>query len=484
LPDAIDQEALLQYLFYRFVPAPRTLLNGVAKVMPGSVLSFSRDGRLLEERVFTPRPSATTRFVGTPAALGDALSAAVTRQMVADVPVGAFLSGGVDSSLIVSLMRRINPDTETFAVGFPPSAEREGETAVAARAAAILATRHQARVLEPAKYFTNLPGAISIVEEPLAHPGMSLQAELAALTRTRVKVALTGQGADEPLGGYRRHQAIRIAPIVHALFGGAAETMVARRYAARRESLGRIRHLAAAMPGVTRAAAMFSPIDPAEANALLATPTQSPDEVIIGAIATWWSRAEAMDPVARALFVDTRTSLADDLLLVADKTAMAHSLETRVPFLDLEYLRTIESIDGRQRVGMLGPRKHLQIEIARRMLPSELSQSFAAAAQPWRKKRGFDAPVREWMCGSARGRLATFLHGRDACLPELLDRQQVAARLAGFLGSSGDGYRLVLAFFALEVWLRSTLRGDAAAVVTESLIPHVPECARSSLKHA
>ena len=472
LGDEIDREALLQYVFYRFVPSPRTLLAGAAKVVPGSAMTFDAGGALLDQRAFAPEPGATRRVAEPAGMLAEELRAAVARQMVADVPVGAFLSGGVDSSLVVALMQAVNPQTATFAVGFRGGDQDEGELAVAANAAAMLGTSHRERSVDADSYFRRLPEAVATVEEPLAHVGMSLQCDLAALARGHVKVALTGQGADEPLGGYSRHQATRIAPLLRALTGKAGRWMLARRPGQRREAFERLLRLVFAPPGVSGAAAMFGALTVEDANALLARPVYDPQAVILGAIEPWWQRGSAMDPVARALFVDARTSLADDLLLVADKTAMANSLETRVPFLDLEYLRAVESIHGHQRVAVVGHRKPLQLEVARRTLPSAMADRFRAMAAPWRRKAGFDAPVGRWL-RSSDADLPALLCGRSAVLPEFLSRQRVASLVAN---EASHSPRTRFALVALELWLRSTLTGnaDAATAGERESVEHAP----------
>jgi asparagine synthase (glutamine-hydrolysing) len=378
--------------------------------------------------------------------------------MLADVPVGAFLSGGLDSSLVVAALGDGARDLPTFAVGFPEEPGRPSELAIARRAAAILKTDHECQELRAEGYFERLPWAIERTEEPLAHAGILLQADLSALARRRVKVVLTGQGADEPFGGYPRHHAARVLPLVAGLLAGVARSAWVRRWGARREAVARVRRVLTAAPGLERTAALFSPLAPEEAGTLVhgCGPALARD-AILHAIRPWWDRAAGMDDVARFLYVDVRTALAEDLLLVGDKMAMVHSLEARVPYLDLQYLAALEAIPGSARVAAWGTRKRIQHAIGRVMLPRELSRELATSSSPLRPKRGFDVPVARWFRGPFREGLRDLLVGPQSLLPAYLDARRLEESVQAYLGGSGRAYRQILAFFALEHWLRSAM---------------------------
>lgn len=456
----IGADRLAQFLFYRFVPAPGTVWRDVNKVVPGHALRFGSDGRLLADTDFAaPAPEQRTvswnRIAET---LAPHFVRTVQRQMLSDVPVGAFLSGGLDSSLVISALGEKAAGMQTFAVGFPDEPGLPSELSLAQRAATHLRTSHTGMQLEPEGYFDRLPWAIEQVEEPLAHPGMLLQSDLSALARQRVKVVLTGQGADEPLGGYPRHHAARVLPWFSGVLGGLARSSLINALAARRERIARIQRVLSAPPGLERAAALFSPLTPQLAGAMArGCGPEDGRAAILGVLRPWWNRCEGLDTMARILYVDVRTSLAEDLLLVADKMGMAHSLEVRVPFLDLEYLAVVESIPGSQRVGVMGSRKRVQRELGRRLLPSSLFNTLAGSASPLRKKRGFDVPVSSWFRGPMRDRLPEFLVGSNSVLPALVKPESVSQSVGAFLNGGGDAYRQVLALFVLEHWLRANL---------------------------
>lgn len=210
----------------------------------------------------------------------------------------------------------------------------------------------------------------------------------------------------------------------------------------------------AAPSGVRRTAALFSPLEMRDMAALVPAASADPGEAILQSIGRWWDKAAALDEVGRALYVDARTSLSDDLLLVADKVSMAHSLEARVPYLDLDYLRVLEAIPGTERVAAFGRRKPVQLAIARKVLPSELNHRLQGTTSPLRKKRGFDVPVAQWFRSSLGGNLITFLTGPRSLLPQYISAAEVQPRVASYLRGTGSAFRFVLSLYVLELWLR------------------------------
>ena len=459
----LDQEALAQYLFYRFVPAPRTLWAGVRKVLPGHALTFDHTGELLREVDFARPAPVASSLEGREliVAMAEEFRQAIRRQMLADVPVGAFLSGGLDSSLVVRAMADVGTPVATFAVGFPSRPERPSELVAARRAAALLGTAHRERELALDDYLARMAWAVAQVEEPLAHPGMLMQADLAALARTDVKVVLTGQGADEPLGGYPRHQAARLASLLGSPLGPVARLGL-RAGGTGRESPDRLLRALGARRGIDRAAALFSPGDPAATARLVKG--HRPGEThnaILSAIEPWWRRSEGMDEVARVLYVDVRTSLSDDLLLVGDKMAMAHGLEARVPFLDLDYLHFVEAIPGSRRVRAAGDRKWLQRELATALLPPELARELAGTTGLLRRKRGFDVPMDQWLRKDGPA-LVSFLLGSRSLLPEVVEPEWVRQVAENYLARPGQSFRTVLSLYMLELWLETTSAAPVA----------------------
>lgn len=222
------------------------------------------------------------------------------------------------------------------------------------------------------------------------------------------------------------------------------------------ETSQRLRSAAKAQSGLGRAVALYSPLSAQEAAGLVrGSKSMDADVTIRAPLQPWWDRATGLDEIARILYVDVRTSLAEDLLLVGDKMSMAHSLEARVPYLDLDYLAQLEAIPGPLRVRWFGRRKAIQHDLGRALLPKALAKGLKSSSSPFRKKRGFDVPVAGWLRRDGGSPISEFLVGRGSLGPALLERSTINRILAQFLAGRGSAYRQVLAFYVLEVWLRS-----------------------------
>jgi len=310
---------------------------------------------------------------------------------------------------------------------------------------------HQSVVANPRAYFSRFPEIVLQVEEPLAEAGMLLLFDLSAAVARHVKVVLTGQGADEPLGGYVRHQASRLALILARVpgLGGAS------RFGSANEKVARFLHVLRADPGPGRAAAPFSSLSPEACGSLVRGCGPEAGRVaILAGVDRWWRRSEGMDDLGRMLYVDVRTSLADDLLLMGDKTAMAHGLEARVPLLDLEYLSFLESIPGPSRIPLWRRRKWIQHGLARRMLPPGLVEALKGSNNPFGKKLGFEVPVDAWLRRGFGSRLVDVIAGPKSMLPEYIDRAYLTRTVGQYLDDPRQSYRTVLGLYVLEIWFR------------------------------
>jgi asparagine synthase (glutamine-hydrolysing) len=299
----VDPVALHHYLsWHSVVPAPRTILRGVTKLPPATLLVLEPDGRRREVRYWNPPFSRVLDPGDWPEAIREALRVAVRRRMVADVPVGILLSGGLDSSLIVALLAEEGQTgLATFSIGFPPTGGREGdEFEYSDLIAAEFGTDHHRMMVPAERLMDALPDAIAAMSEPMvSHDCVAFWLLSEAVRRER-KVVQSGQGADEVLGGYDWYP-----PLLEASGSGLREYE-----------------------------ASFFDRDDAGVRALLA---HAPDEDVSRAFAAeWFSRAGAATPVDRALRLDTEVMLVEDPVKRVDNMTMAHGLEARTPFLDHE----------------------------------------------------------------------------------------------------------------------------------------------------
>src|SRR3954471_24905958 len=303
---SVDPVALHHYLsWHSVVPAPRTILRGVAKLPPATLLVVEPDGRRREHRYWDPpfeRAHADWADEDWRDAMREALRVAVRRRMVADVPVGILLSGGLDSSLIVALLAREGQrGLATFSIGFPPTGGRSGdEFEFSDLVAETFGTEHHKLRIPAERLVDALPAAVRAMSEPMVSHDCVAFYMLSEAVRKERKVVQSGQGADEVLGGYSWYPPLAEAP-------------------------GR---------GLGTYAAEFFDRDDAGVRALLASP---PDGDPSRAFArAWFERPGAATAVDRGLRIDTEVMLVEDPVKRVDNMTMAHGLEARTPFLDHE----------------------------------------------------------------------------------------------------------------------------------------------------
>jgi asparagine synthase (glutamine-hydrolysing) len=460
---AVHLPALELYLTYRFVPSPETLFRGIRRVPPGHwVAANAQGGTWSDPGRFTPFPAPQDER----ASLGDwvenltaATRRAVDLQRMADVPFGALLSGGLDSSVVVAVMKYLQTDpVATYAIGFGGA---ESELPIARSAASALGTAHHEVVVDESRFFADWVDTICQLDEPIASPGHALVGLLCRRVSRDLKVVLTGQGADEPLGGYLRHSPERW---IHLLGRGPLPALL--RFAARRAAANeRVQRLAAVAcePDLEqRVVSAFTLFTAAQRRELLGSrvPDAGEPDSAVHPVRRWLTGTEGLDSLNRLLYVDARLSLADDLLLGSDKVSMAHSVEARVPYLDLEYLAVAERIPGRYKISWHSGRKHLQRLVARRLLPKAMARRLAAPGAGWRRKRGFEVPLRRWFQGPLGRLLGQTLTGPEAALPAYFDRRALQKLLDAHADGRADHTRRLSALLTLEAWHRSIIQGD------------------------
>ena len=392
----VSPDALKLFLTFRFIPSPWAVHEGAWKVPPGHFvrLAPSRAGEAPRFEPYETRIASSAQ----PATRGEwrdaiaiELRNAVRRQLMADVPVGVLLSGGVDSGVVARLMREAAGDApQAFAIGFADAGD-EGELPAARQAAAEIGLPLEALETDIASYRAAWPAALAHLGEPVANPGQLLVSLLCERVSRTHKVVLTGQGADEPLGGYPRHMAERLwrlgrlAPGVSAraargLLGGDAGERLTR-VLRQRDRLDRFVEIFAVVP-------------PEGVDALVRAGSGSARELARSAVGRWLHAAEGSDdPMNVLLRVDARLSLPDDLLLVADHFSMRSSVELRVPFLDLAFVELVERMPSRYKLSALGERKWLYREAASRILPDAMAARLCGWRARLGRKAGFSTPA-------------------------------------------------------------------------------------------
>ena len=395
VPRELDIDALGEFMSWEYVPAPRTLLRGVRKLLPGGMLELDLASGTVQESAWWEPPAPNGR-AGLPAsereweeAVDAKISEAVQRQLISDVPLGAFLSGGVDSSLVVAAMG----GAQTYSIGFEdPTYD---ETGCSRQVAAHLGVNHTIEVIRPdaMALFSNL---MRYMDDPIADFSIFPTYLVSQVARREVKVALSGDGGDEVFGGYETYAAQSAARLwnrVPSLMRDPAARLITARVRPTASKKGLVntalRFLEGAghdprlgharwrlFVGERLRQELFTP------EALAAMPTTVGDHVLRLA-----DEAGQRGEVDRALYVDLRSYLADNCLVKVDRMAMACSLEVRVPLLDPELVALAFQMPERYKVA--GQRtKVLLKRVAARHVPRECV---------YRRKQGFSVPMKQWL---------------------------------------------------------------------------------------
>jgi asparagine synthase (glutamine-hydrolysing) len=447
LTPAWDRASLADYFVYRYVPAPHTLFAGVRKLMPGSYAVWEH-GHLTETAFYHPPygDAPTLDDAELPddpvAAFSAALDEAVRIRMVSDVPFGAFLSGGLDSSAIVALMSRHSAQPiNTFSVGFREA--RYSELPYAAMIARQFRTHHTELTIAADDLMQHLPLLIDHQDAPVAEASNIPIYLISREAAKSVKMVLTGEGSDELLGGYPKHSAERYAAIYHRLMPeGAHDRIVAPLINALPYRFRRVKILAASM----------ALRDPAERMArwMGALTYAERDRLLSGV-----SERRPVDPepfrvdghrsaLERVLYFDQTSWLPDNLLERGDRITMAASIEARMPFMDIELARLMARLPDRWRIRGL-TQKFILRRAMRSVLPS------AVLARP---KVGFRVPINEWFRGPMRGFVRELIGAPSSLARTLCDRATIDRTLAEHEAGRQNHEKLIWILVNLELFQR------------------------------
>jgi asparagine synthase (glutamine-hydrolysing) len=469
----IDRNALALYMRYNYIPTPHSIYRGIRKQIPGTILSLKikglEAGAVPVETVYWSAEEIAGKgvadpFDGTEAEASDALDAAlrdsIRRQMVADVPLGAFLSGGIDSSTVVALMQAESArPVKTFTIGFVET--EYNEAADAKRVASHLGTEHTELYLKPEDALAVIPSLPTIYDEPFSDSSQIPTFIVSQLARRSVTVCLSGDGGDELFGGYRRYvegeslwNKVKLLPLPlrRTLAAGIEKTPVSTLdllfsgLGARLDrfggtsSIGNKMHTLAGLMNVSSSSEFYQH---------LVSQWKEPCDVVLdsreestASMSPRYARS-LTDFTQRMMLMDTVSYLSDDILVKVDRASMAVSLENRVPFLDHRVIEFAWRVPMRMKVKD-GKGKWLLRQVLGRYLPQELIE---------RPKMGFSIPLDRWLRGPLRDWAESLLNERRLSEEGFFDPQPIRRMWAEHLSGHRNRQYYIWSVLMFEAWL-------------------------------
>ena len=435
--DELDILSLQQFLSFQYVPEPNTLTKSIKKLPSGHYFT-QKPGEKMRilpywKPKFHPSHSEDSKLIKE---IQDALIESVNVHMRSDVPIGAFLSGGIDSSFIVSLAKEVNPKIKTFSVGF----ENKGysEIDVAKKTAHELDVENISYLISPEEFKKELPRIMWHMDDPLADPAAVPLYFLSREARKHVKVALSGEGADELFGGYniyREPQSLQpfsyipspLKALLKVLANGIPDGVRGKSFIERGTTPLQKRYIGNAN--------IFN--EKEKEYLLVHYLSQAGNEKVTDIL---YSDSIHYDDVTKMQYIDIQTWLKGDILLKADKMSMANSLELRVPFLDKHVFNVASKLTSQQKIRD-GQTKFLLREAAKGIVPKHV----------WnRKKLGFPVPIRHWLRNELYDWAIQLIH--ESQTDHLFNKEKVLRLLADHVMEKRDNSRKLWSIFTFMIW--------------------------------
>ena len=446
LRKGIDPVALDDYLAHEFVPSPGSIVRGISKLQPGHTLTWSvADSTHTLRRYWSPQlnlDGADGRGQAIEMEeecenLRSVLRESVRKELISDVPLGVFLSGGIDSSAVAAMMTQLGGEVKSFSVGF---ADRSFDESPHARLVARhLGTEHHELTLEPGMLLDLVPRLPDLLDEPLGDASIIPTYLLSEFTRRHVKVALGGDGGDELFAGYPTLQAHRLAAYYlrapRLLREGLVEPVV-RRLPVSRGNLSfdfRAKRFVsgASYPTAERHQRWTGSFDREERTALLAREVRHHDPDLADA-----------DPLNQALLLDMQLYLENDILVKLDRASMMASLEGRVPLLNNEFVEYATHLPLNMKLRGLRS-KFLLKRALRGILPNVILN---------RPKKGFGIPVAHWFRGPLKEQMLSVLSPERIAREGLFQPSAVKLLIDDHLDGRRDNRKQLWTLFAFELW--------------------------------
>ncbi|MCP3459265.1 asparagine synthase (glutamine-hydrolyzing) [Bradyrhizobium sp. CCGUVB23] len=477
---SLNRGAIAAFLRHSYLPGPFTIYEGVYKLPPAGFIKISSGGAPEVGSywdlagVITQGQRNTLRAdeEGLVDELEALLHDAVSRRMIADVPLGAFLSGGYDSSTIVALMQKASlRPVRTFTISFENPAFDEAKHAEAV--ARHLGTDHTTFPVSGADALDVVPKLAEMYDEPFADPSQIPTHVLSALTRRRVTVALSGDGGDELFSGYDGYQwtesvwrpTTKMPPALRRLVASGIRAVPPSTYNSIARYVPYFRRVSRVGQKAHRLAQIFSESSIDSVYYQVVSRHQNPDNLVKGSqevrTACWGQNLEGIlpDPVDRMRYRDMCTYLPDDILTKVDRASMAVALEVRVPLLDHRLVEWVWKLPSLQNARARRP-KHLLRRVLARHVPDHLVE---------RPKMGFAVPLADWLRGPLRNWAEDLMN--EACLraDDVFDVEGIRALWANFLSGDDERHFLIWNILMFQAWHRRWSDASVADTATRPL---------------
>ncbi|HZS25154.1 MAG TPA: asparagine synthase (glutamine-hydrolyzing) [Gaiellaceae bacterium] len=454
---SLDRDALGEYLALEYVPAPRSIFAGIRKVPRAHVLTWNDGASTIRQYWDLPyapdeNPASVTEYAEE---LKRLIWSAVSRRLLSDVPLGAFLSGGIDSSTVVAAMSELLPagSVKTFSIGFAESSF--DESAQARLVARHFATDHHEQTFTPDALLSLLPTIADAMDEPFADPSVLPTYLLSRFTREHVTVALGGDGGDELLAGYPTFFADRVAGLLPrpAALGRRLGPMV-RKLPVSTANISldfKVKRFVRGLahPPAERHAAWLGAFTPAEQQPVLISPPRDPYAPPRRSAAT----ASGRDRTSALTYEYVDGYLQDDILTKVDRASMACSLEVRAPFLDLDLVEFLGRVPSNLKLRRTES-KYLLKRAMRGTLPQEI------VARP---KKGFGVPIAEWLKNELRDAMLDMLSPARLARQGIFDAAGIERLIRAHLTGAVDNRKQLWTLFCFQLWYDAYATAGAGA---------------------
>lgn len=477
----IDRNVLCLYLRHLYIPAPYSIYKGIQKLLPGNYIQFPVAGGLNAMRSAVPKPywrladvaakGLAAPFKGSDeeavAMLDEQLTRAIGLQMVADVPLGAFLSGGMDSSTVVALMQaQSSRPIRTFSIGF---SEKDYNEALHAKIVARhLGTDHTEHYVSPAEAIGVIPGLAAMYDEPFADSSQIPTFLIAKTARKYVTVSLSGDAGDELFCGYNRYaladiwrKAARVPFPVRRLAGRLIKKIKPSTWDKVFQHTGKILAAPSDVGGkLEKLSVRLENVDGVEELYYsLVSGISNPDRVVIGARepGTWLTEtglsSQFPDPKLQMMYLDCMTYLPDDILVKVDRAAMSNSLETRIPFLDHRIIDLIWSLPVSMKMRN-GRTKWILRQVLHKYVPNKIIE---------RPKMGFGVPIGDWIKGPLNGWANALLDASRLRQEGFFDAQFIRLQWEEHLSGKRNRHHFLWSILMFQEWLEEQKRAPTTS---------------------